>query len=122
MNLVVFDIDGTLIQYHKKRNDQAYVQAVKETFGITIEDNWSSYIHSTDSGIFSEIIEKHRGRSCTPEDLVLFKKNMHPWLEREYGKEPFEGATGAKECLNEIRNDLNWTAAIATGNWEFSGS
>ena len=73
MNLVVFDIDGTLIQYHKKKNDLAYVRAVRETFGIKIEDDWASYIHSTDSGILSEIIEKNRGRSCTPEDVVLFK-------------------------------------------------
>ena len=121
MNLVVFDIDGTLIQYHKKKNDLAYVRAVRETFGIKIEDDWASYIQSTDSGNLYEIIEKNRGRSCTPEDVVLFKKNMNSWLDREYGKEPFECTPGAKECLNEIGNDSDWTAAIATGNWEFSG-
>jgi hydroxymethylpyrimidine pyrophosphatase-like HAD family hydrolase len=32
MNLVVFDIDGTLVKYHKKRNDQAFVRAVKEVW------------------------------------------------------------------------------------------
>ena len=50
MNLVVFDIDGTLIQYHAKRNDRAYVRAVAEVFGTRIEDStdsWSGFASST---------------------------------------------------------------------------
>lgn len=122
MNLVVFDIDGTLIQYHRKRNDQAYVRAIQETFGLKIEDSWSGYIHSTDSGILSEIIEKKLERSCSPQDISNFKKSMFSFLEREYGKEPFESIPGGIECLKELSNDPNWTTAIATGNWEFSGT
>jgi phosphoglycolate phosphatase-like HAD superfamily hydrolase len=121
MNLVVFDIDGTLIKYHKKRNDQAYVRTVKETFGIRIEDSWSDYTHSTDSGILGEIIEKKLSRPCEIHDEQEFKKSMMVWLDKEYGQEPFESTLGAKECLIKISNTSNWTAAIATGNWAFSG-
>ena len=122
MNLAVFDIDGTLIKYHKKRNDQAYIRAIKETFGIKIEDSWSGYVHSTDSGIFSEIIEKELGRPSAPGDVEAVKKNMASWLEKEYGTEPFEGTPGAEDCLNGSFVDSNWFTAIATGNWEFSGA
>ncbi len=121
MNLVVFDIDGTLVKYHKKRNDQAFVRAVKEVLDITLEDSWSDYVHSTDSGILSEIFEKSRGRACTVRDIAEFKKSMASWLEKEYGAEPFESTAGAKVCLSALLKDPGWTTAIATGNWEFSG-
>jgi phosphoglycolate phosphatase-like HAD superfamily hydrolase len=121
MNLVVFDIDGTLIRYHRKKNDQAYVRAVQEVFGIAIEDGWSDYTHSTDSGILSEIIEKHKGRSCRIEDVRDFQKSMGSWLVQEYGNEPFESTPGARECLGKLSADSNWVGAIATGNWQFSG-
>lgn len=120
MNLVVFDIDGTLVKYHRKR-DIAFVRAVQEVVGITIEDSWSEYSHSTDSGIFSEIFEKKKGCSCTVRDIGEFKKSMASWLEKEYGAEPFESVTGVKECLAALLNNPDWTSAIATGNWEFSG-
>jgi phosphoglycolate phosphatase-like HAD superfamily hydrolase len=120
MNLVVFDIDGTLVKHHRKR-DIAFVRAVQEVMGVTIEDSWSDYLHATDSGIFSEIFEKNKGRSCTVSDIGQFKKSMVSWLEKEYGSEPFEGVVGAKECLSGLLKDGGWTPAIATGNWEFSG-
>jgi len=121
MNLAVFDIDGTLVKYHRKRNDQAFVHAVKEMLGLTIEDGWSGFIHSTDSGIFSELIEKNMGRSCTVRDIGEFKKCMTVWLEKEYGADPFAGITGAQDCLKELSKDPHWALAIGTGNWEFSG-
>ena len=122
MNLAVFDIDGTLIQYHRKRNDQAFVRAVEETLGITVEDGWSTYIHSTDSGILAEIIQKNKNRPCTSRDIEEVKKNMSAWLEKEYGGEPFESRLGAGNCLNGSWADSGWSSAIATGNWRFSGS
>ncbi len=121
MNLVVFDIDGTLIKYHRKMNDRAYVNAIKDVFGITIKDNWSEYHSSTDSGILNEIIEKNLGRSCMPVDITEFKKSMALWLDREYGREPFESMIGAKECLKKLSNTPDWFTAIATGNWRVSG-
>ncbi len=120
-NLVVFDIDGTLVRYHRKRNDLAYVHAVKETFGITVRDSWSDYLSSTDSGILCEIIEKNLRRPCSPADISGFKKNMAAWLDIDYGGEPFESMPGAKECLTQLADSPLWCAAIATGNWEFSG-
>ena len=122
MNLVVFDIDGTLIRYHRKKNDQAYVRAMRETLGITIGDSWSAYTHSTDSGILTEIIEKHQNRPCGEEDIKAFQKSMGSWLHHEYGTEPFEGTSGAEECLKALSNDSNWVGAIATGNWEFAAN
>jgi phosphoglycolate phosphatase-like HAD superfamily hydrolase len=120
MNLVVFDIDGTLVKYHPKRNDQAYVRAVHETFGLTIQDSWSGYVQSTDSGIFNEIAQKQKGRNASEEESSRFKESMVKWLEVEYGREPFEPHAGAKPLWDKLLNHEDWKAAVGTGNWEFS--
>jgi phosphoglycolate phosphatase-like HAD superfamily hydrolase len=120
MNLVVFDIDGTLVKYHHKRNDQAYVRAVHEVFGLTIEDSWSEYVQSTDSGILDEIAQKQTGRNASKEERSRFKKSMAKWLEAEYGDEPFEPHAGAKPLWDQLLNHGDWKTAVGTGNWEFS--
>lgn len=121
MNLVVFDIDGTLIQYHRKRNDGAYVKALAEVFGVTVEDHWSGYISSTDSGILREIFQKHLTQEVSASDISQFKQSMAKWLETEYGKEPFDPATGALQAWKNLSNHPEWRMAVGTGNWEFAG-
>jgi phosphoglycolate phosphatase-like HAD superfamily hydrolase len=120
MNLVVFDIDGTLVKYHPKRNDRAYVRAVREIFGLTIEDSWSEYVQSTDSGILNEIAQKQKGRNASKEERSRFKKSMAKWLEAEYGDEPFESHAGAKPLWDQLLNHRDWKTVVGTGNWEFS--
>jgi phosphoglycolate phosphatase-like HAD superfamily hydrolase len=120
MNLVVFDIDGTLVKYHPKRNDQAYVRAVHEVFGLTIEDSWSGYVQSTDSGILNEIAQKQFGRNASTEETACFKESMVKWLETEYRGEPFEAHAGAKPLWDSLLNHADWKIAVGTGNWEFS--
>jgi len=120
MNLVVFDIDGTLIKHHPKRNDKAYVRTVQEVFGLTIPDNWSGYVNSTDSGILNEIAEERFARMASEKEILLFKENMALWLEREYASEPFKAHAGAKALWDSLLNHETWKSAVGTGNWGFS--
>lgn len=124
MKLVVFDIDGTLIRYHQKRNDRAYVRALKEVLGIEMADNqtvWSGFKSSTDSGILAEIIEKHLGQPTTSAEIEDFKEYMAGLLDQEYGKQPFEATDGAKEFWEFLGAKHGWCRALGTGNFEFSG-
>jgi phosphoglycolate phosphatase-like HAD superfamily hydrolase len=111
---------GTLVKYHPKRNDRAYVRAVHEIFGLTIEDHWSGYVRSTDSGILNEIAQKQFGRDATEKETAHFKQSMAKWLEAEYGDEPFEPHSGAKTLWGHLLNHGNWKTAVGTGNWDFS--
>ncbi len=120
MNLVVFDIDGTLVKYHPKRNDQAYVRAVSEIFGLMIQDSWSGYVQSTDSGILNEIAQKQNGRNASEDEATRFKESMVKWLEVEYEREPFEAHAGAKPLWDNLLNHADWKIAVGTGNWGFS--
>ncbi len=83
MNLVVFDIDGSLVKYHPKRNDQAYVRAVHEIFDLKIQDNWSGYVEFTDSGILDEIVQKQKSRNASEEKVARSRESTGKWLEVE---------------------------------------
>jgi phosphoglycolate phosphatase-like HAD superfamily hydrolase len=121
VNLIVFDIDGTLIQYHRKKNDAAYVRAIKDVLGLEIEDSWSDFVTSTDSGILYEIAGKHLKRSCPPSEIANVRQRMEHWLELEYAQEPFRETLGAIETWNSLKVHQDTCLAVATGNWEFSG-
>lgn len=120
MKLALFDIDGTLVQYHRKRNDQAYVRALLEVFGMNVEDHWEGYVSSTDSGILQEISQKRLKREASGEEVARFKESMARWLEREYNEEPFEAAPGALWVWDELSRHTGWKMAVGTGNFEFS--
>lgn len=121
MNLVVFDIDGTLVQYHRKRNDAAYVKALSEVFNVTVDDSWSGFVNSTDSGILGEIFKNRLGRKVSAGDILCFKESMAKWLKREYGNDPFEATPGALRIWGELLGHPGWKMAVGTGNFEFAG-
>jgi phosphoglycolate phosphatase len=67
--LVLFDIDGTLLELQACEN-AAYLRAFADCYGITgLSDDWSRYRFRTDIGIAREILENHFRRSCTEMEL-----------------------------------------------------
>ena len=120
MDLIVFDIDGTLIQYHRKRNDAAYVCAVKDVLGVDIEDSWNGFVTSTDSGILDEISVRFHGRQCRKDEAEAVKLKMESHLVAEYGHEPFIATPQAIDTWNRLLANPDFRVAVATGNWAFS--
>ena len=57
MRLVMFDIDGTLVD-SSSFEDACYSKAVQEFIKHPIDTDWSKYINVTDSGILDEIIDR----------------------------------------------------------------
>ena len=62
MHLVVFDVDGTLVD-SSEINGRLYREAVETELGIKVDDDWSRYRHVTDSGILNEIMGEADGTS-----------------------------------------------------------
>ena len=56
MHLIVFDVDGTLVD-SKEFDDRLYELAVQTVLGIEIDNDFSRYQNVTDSGILDEIID-----------------------------------------------------------------
>ena len=67
MHLVMFDIDGTLIESYDI-DEQCFLAAIDEVLGIQIDSRWERYPHVTDAGILDEILSQP---SFLPDRAVL---------------------------------------------------
>jgi phosphoglycolate phosphatase-like HAD superfamily hydrolase len=80
-------------------------------------EDWNAYVHVTDSGVISEVLEGARGTGVTPEELEEFERVFLRELEIEYEKNPdaFAEIPGAKAMLEAIGQHDGMYAALATG-------
>ncbi len=58
MHLVVFDVDGTLVE-SEDFDGVLYAQAIRNTLKIDVDEDWSGYRHQTDSGILNEVLDRN---------------------------------------------------------------
>jgi phosphoglycolate phosphatase-like HAD superfamily hydrolase len=119
-HLVMFDIDGTLVD-SMRVDAHLYVRAVRETLGgdVYIDETWRPYVHVTDSGILDEILVQHR----FPEPLDPLRaevKRRFVELVRghlEAGTSVLREVRGATALLRDLRARPDVRVAIATGGW-----
>ena len=116
MHLVMFDIDGTLIESYDI-DEQCFLAAVDEVLGIQIDSRWERYPHVTDAGILDEILSQP---SFQPDRVVLetqikasFMQNLTLYLESN----SVEPIAGASEFLAHLKQREDVVLAIATGGW-----
>jgi phosphoglycolate phosphatase-like HAD superfamily hydrolase len=116
--LVIFDVDGTLIQSIGV-DDRCFTQAVADVLGVRdISTDWASYKHQTDSGLVYEISGDLNPRLDRTEERV--RDHFLHLLKQETTKNGFRllETTGACEMLGILRHHPSWCVAIATGGWE----
>lgn len=122
MNLIIFDIDGTLTQTNKV-DSQCFAQAIKDILKISdINTNWSSYQYSTDSGLLKEIYQHFLQREPTVDEEKIIQQHFVNYLKQEWinDKTRYAVVPGADTIFNEISYIGNWHIGIATGGWQQS--
>jgi phosphoglycolate phosphatase-like HAD superfamily hydrolase len=120
-SLVIFDIDGTLID-SSKIDGFCYIQSIKDEFGIiSISEDWSIYKSATDSMIFEEIFMNSFGKKPAEDDIKKHIKRFVSLLdEYSIGENNIKEISGANNILNTLREREDWKIAIATGGWSES--
>ena len=117
MHLVMFDIDGTLLN-SSGFEDECYLNAIRKVIHHPVNEDWSTYTNATDSGILDEIIEKNglgsNRREIHSEVKRFFIDNIKSHLLITEVKE-IKGASSFMDLLRQ-RDDV--ALAIATGGWE----
>ncbi len=119
MNLVVFDIDGTLVR-SVELDDTCFVRAFADVLGIEgICADWSHYQSSTDSGLTREIVRRHLGRDPSPEEIERLRERCCQLLRRVQMRHPgaIRAVQGAATLLAYLTGETPWRAAIASGSW-----
>jgi len=117
--LVIFDIDGTLID-SEEYDAMLFKQAIREVLDIEIGDNWSSYRNVTDGGILDEIMETYgivydRGLIHDKVKQLFFDLNERYLTDRPHA---LREVPGARLFINRLKAVESVTVAIATGSWE----
>jgi phosphoglycolate phosphatase-like HAD superfamily hydrolase len=119
MQLAIFDLDGTLMRTTRV-DEVCYVRAVRQELGIQdIDNDWSKYTHSTDSGITAEIFQIRFGRPPRPDELARVRERFLALLAATFKTEP-ESCTetaGAAAMAQRLRSHPHWRIALATGSW-----
>src|SRR5262249_20522985 len=120
-HLVMFDIDGTLVD-SMGFDVELYVRAIRAELGadVAIDETWRSYRNVTDSGVLDEILAQ-RDHGRPPEELRecvrrRFVGLVADHLARNLGTvREIPGATALVTALLATRGVR---LAIATGGWE----
>lgn len=116
MHLVMFDIDGTLIESYDV-DEQCFLAAVDEVLGVPVDSRWEHYPHVTDAGILNEILNQSRFASeraaLEAEIKASFMQNLDTYLENN----TIEPIAGAIEFLAQLKEREDVALAIATGGW-----
>ncbi|OGO35776.1 MAG: hypothetical protein A2147_07935 [Chloroflexi bacterium RBG_16_57_8] len=119
MHLVMFDVDGTLVT-GDGTDEVCYCEAVNDVLGIPqIDTDWSHYWNVTDSGITSELVEKHLHRRPEQEAIQAVRHAYVSKLRHQIGENPlsFRAVPGATELIADLRSMDGVCVCIATGGW-----
>jgi len=122
LNLVVFDIDGTLTD--TKRSDlDWYLRALKDEFDVdateetVVEDDLV-----TDTGFAQALFRKARGANLSGADIARLRSRFMSYLEEAVRLDPglIQEIPGAAHLFESLNINPQWKAAVATGCWERS--
>jgi len=119
MNLVMFDIDGTLTNTNEV-DHLCFVQALSEILQRKATDtDWTQYEHVTDQGCLEEFILRNIGRPATRKESTRIKKRHIELLGKyaEIKPELFRPIPGAVEILEDLKIRPEVKIGLATGAW-----
>jgi phosphoglycolate phosphatase-like HAD superfamily hydrolase len=119
MHLVMFDIDGTLVD-SAGFDSELYVEAVRSVLNVDIDSDWNIYQHVSDSGILEEVMRDAR-LAGEPKQLAARVQQRFVALVRDYlqrAPDAVREIAGAKRLVERLLALPNVRVGVATGGWE----
>jgi phosphoglycolate phosphatase-like HAD superfamily hydrolase len=119
MNLVLFDIDGTLTLTNEVDN-RCYIRALGEALGTAdIDTDLTKYRDVTDSGIASALLAARHGAPPSSEQLNAVRERFVALLEQAFAHDPdaCRAVPGAPGMLAELAGRAGFAVGLATGGW-----
>jgi len=116
-HVALFDVDGTLTDTNAI-DTVCFIEALHDEFGIdSVDDDWSTYTHTTDRGILTEILRRAWSRQPAEADLQRHRERFLTILrERMTSVREIAGAIAFLPFLRE----KGWTIVLCTGAWRAS--
>ncbi len=120
MNLVIFDVDGTLV-HSEKKDSQTFADTYEVMYGRPFPTiNWHTYPHVTDYVILNTVVEKHFQRSITTTEKEKFEAKYLSLLaeRRKESPQDYYSIAGAPGLIQYLEQSSKHQVAIATGGWK----
>jgi phosphoglycolate phosphatase-like HAD superfamily hydrolase len=118
MHLVMFDIDGTLVD-SAGFDGELYAAAVEAELGLAVDRTWKAYEHVSDSGVLEQLL-REAGRETERRELEerverRFVASVRDYLARNEGA--VREIAGAKRLIERLLAIPTVRVAVATGGW-----
>ena len=110
-NLIVFDIDGTLTD-SVKLHQKAFTEMLYEIGVSTINSEFNTFKHHTDTYISKEIYENEKQIPFSPSKINEFENGLTQRIIREKIKE----ISGAKQLIEMLEKETDFGVCFATGS------
>lgn len=119
MHLVLFDIDGTLVESYDF-DTECFQAAIEYVLGVTIGPDWSRYKHVTDSVILAEVIDELGLKSDGDRITTEVKEQFLSCVADYIACHDVAPVSGAHEFLSQLIAREDATVAFANGGWSES--
>lgn len=115
MKLLIFDIDGTIID-SVKTDDKCFIDTFKQLYNIDLLNvKWSNFKNVTDTGLTIEIFEKYFNKTPSQAEINDIKNHFLSLLKKHVNN--FKEINGAINFINSLHKN-DYTIAFATGGWK----
>jgi len=116
LTLILFDIDGTLLDVHGAGR-RAFAQAIEPVFGWKDDCAYVRFAGSTDLDILRQIAERH-GHSPSRAEIDVFFERLAVELEKNMATATLTLYPGVRELLTALSDDKRALVGLLTGNIE----
>lgn len=113
--LVIFDIDGTLLQSAGLHHDLISAILLADGLDVTFQP-WGAYRHYTDLGVLDELYRHARGRPISAPELSRYDALYEDALQQHVAANGLPEITGAKALLTALAERTEVAVAFATGS------
>jgi len=112
--LVIFDIDGTLLDTVLP-HQTSYVSALGPFGFESVDTDWSGYPEHLDSAILHEIMRVNLGRRATENEITRFDADLASEFRRRWDRTADRMRASSLELLAWLRDRPDTTVVFATG-------
>ncbi len=120
MKLIIFDVDGTLLNSNAV-DSTAFAETFEKLFGFPIRGiDWHQYPHVTDTSILDEVFKENLDRSPTKKEVELMKEAFVDRLKflRSESPDKFFQIPGVQSLMETLKHRSDFAIGIGTGGWK----